>query len=155
MTARRGLALADAGTCLALYWLCIAAGRLVLSLLPSRVSVERLLLALTVFAVAALGAALAAPGSAGARIGFALTGLGFSGIFPAIVALGGRYGGDAMARTSTILIAGAAIGNIIIPWAMAAIVGRAGLDAGMGFYLAGTIAMVGFAAVLSRVRHAT
>lgn len=150
MTARRGLPLAEAGTCLALYWLSVAAGRLVLGVVPHRMREERLLVGLSLFAVAALGVALASPGAGGARLGFALTGLGFSGIFPAIMALGGRYGGAATARTTSILVAGAALGNMAIPWIMAAIVGRAGLGAGMGFYVTTASLMVALAAGLPR-----
>src|SRR5262249_7997925 len=136
LTATRGMTLPAAGTCVALYWLGLAIGRLLLGMLPAGVREERLLLALTLFATAALAAALVSAGPVAARLGFALTGFGFSGIFPASIALGGRYQPAAAARTTSVLITGAAIGNIAIPWTMSLIVGRAGLGAGMAFYAA-------------------
>ncbi len=150
MTAARGLPLAQAGTCLALYWLGLAVGRLVLGILPQRVREERLLLGLATFATVALVAGLAASDPGGARLGLALTGLGFSGIFPAAIALGGRYDPEATARMTRTLIGGAAVGNITIPWTMAVIVGRAGVGAGMGFYAAMTALMVALVARLPR-----
>jgi len=121
-----------------------------LSMLAHRFPEERLLLGLSLLALAAFCGALAAPGSVGAFVGFGLTGLGFSGIFPGVMALNGRYGPEAAARTTGTLITGAALGNIVIPWTMAAIVGRAGIGAGMGFYAAMAVVMVGLVAVLPR-----
>lgn len=150
MTAARGVTLADAGSCVALYWLGLAAGRLLLGVLPHRVREERLVLGLTLFAALALGAALWSGGPAGARVAFALTGLGFSGIFPATIALGGRYDPEATARMTRRLITGAAVGNISIPWIMAVIVGRAGVAAGMAFYAVMVVVMIGLVAALPR-----
>lgn len=134
MLSEHSVTLTYAGTVLSLYWLGMAAGRLVLTVLAHRVRDELLLIGLALLATLAATAALFAPGPVWAAVFFALTGLGFSGIFPASIALAGRcYRDDTAAVTST-LIAGAAVGGISIPWIMSAIADGFGLVAGMCFY---------------------
>lgn len=134
MVSEHHVTLTYAGTVLSLYWLGMAAGRLALTVLAHRVRDELLLIGLAASATVAGAAALLAPSPMSAAVCFALTGLGFSGIFPAAIALAGRrYPDDTAAVTST-LIAGGAIGGISIPWIMSAIADGFGLVAGMGFY---------------------
>ncbi|MBI5507026.1 MAG: MFS transporter [Deltaproteobacteria bacterium] len=134
MVSEYSVTLTYAGTVLSFYWLGMAAGRLALTVLAHRVRDELLLIGLAACATLAGTAALLGPGPMSAAVCFALTGLGFSGIFPAAIALAGRcYPHDTAAVTSR-LIAGAAVGGICIPWIMSAIADGFGLVAGMSFY---------------------
>jgi len=141
MVSQHNVTLTYAGTVLSLYWLGMAGGRLALTVLAHRVRDDLLLIGLAAFATVAGIAALLAPGPVPAAVCFALTGLGFSGIFPAAIALAGRcYPDDTAAVTST-LIAGGAVGGISIPWIMSAIADGFGLVAGMSFYALMTAAV--------------
>ncbi len=150
MVSARQVSLSYAGNTLSLYWLGLTAGRLVLSGSAHRTSGERLLLGLTVFSSLALAAAILAGDAWLAALCFAGTGLGFSGIFPGVIALGGRLQPHRAAAVTSILITGAGIGGIVIPWTMSAIADRAGLVPGMMFYVATTAAMIALAVLVSR-----
>ena len=142
MTDVHGLDLSQAGTALSLYWLGLTGGRLALSAVAHRIRERSLLIALSAFATAAAVLGLSVPNAAAAEACFALTGLGFSGIFPTVMALGAAAGPDDVARVTSILITGAGIGGILFPWVMAAISDGAGLTAGMLLYVAGSAAMI-------------
>jgi len=127
---------------------------LVLSGVAHRISEERLILGLTLFSSLALAGSVMAGNSWLAALCFAGTGLGFSGIFPAVIALGGRLHPHRTAAVTSILIAGAGIGGIVIPWTMSAIADGVGLVAGMSFYVATAAAMVLLGAVIARATRA-
>lgn len=150
MVTIRGVALTYAGNALSVYWLGLAAGRLMLSVFSHRVREQTLLVTLTVMAAVAVVAALIVDGPARAVLCFAATGVGFSGIFPAVIALGGRCYPHDTARVTSVMIAGAGIGGIVIPWVMSAIADGAGLVAGMGFYAAICALMVLLAVAVAR-----
>lgn len=135
MVTVRGVDLSYAGAAVSLYWMGLAAGRLVLSATSQYFSEQRLVLGLTIFAAAAFAFALVTPQPALAVVAFALTGLGFSGIFPGVIALAGRYHPDNVAGITSAVVTGAALGGITIPWVMSAVADGFGLVAGMGFYL--------------------
>jgi fucose permease len=130
----RGVTLTYAGNALSVYWLGLAAGRLVLSMLSHRIREETLLVGLSLGATVALSSALIVAPPLGAVICAGLTGLAFSGIFPAVIALGGRSHPHDTAGVTSVMIAGAGLGGIIIPWTMSAVAEAAGLVAGMGVY---------------------
>jgi fucose permease len=150
MVTVREVGLTYAGNALSLYWLGLAAGRLVLSALSHHVREQTLLVMLSVMAAVAVPAALAVEAPAQAVMCFAATGLGFSGIFPSVIALGGRYHPHDTARATSVMIAGAGVGGIVIPWAMSAIADGAGLSAGMAFYAAICVVMALLAVGLAR-----
>jgi FHS family glucose/mannose:H+ symporter-like MFS transporter len=134
MMSRHGVALTTAGNVLSLYWLGLTAGRLALSFLAHRTSDERLLVGLTLFASAAVLVAVLSDSPLLSAIGFTATGLGFSGIFPGIIALGGRLHPHSAARATSALVAGAGIGQITLPWCMSLLADVAGLNTGMTMY---------------------
>lgn len=142
MTDVHGLDLSRAGTALSLYWLGLTGGRLALSAVSHRFRERSLLIGLSAFATAAAALALSIQSTAAAEVCFALTGLGFSGIFPTVMALGAAAGPHDVARVTSVLITGAGIGGIVFPWLMAAISDGAGLTAGMLLYVAGSAAMI-------------
>lgn len=146
----RGVTLTYAGNALSVYWLGLAAGRLGLSVWSHHAREQTLLLALTVFAAIAAVAALIVETPSRAVLCFAATGVGFSGIFPAVIALGGRYHPYDTARVTSVMIAGAGIGGIVIPWVMSAIADGVGLVAGMGFYAGICTVMALLAVVVTR-----
>lgn len=134
MVTVRDVSLTYAGNALSMYWLGLAAGRLALSVLSHRVREEMLLVALTALAAFGMCAALFVQRPFAVVISAALTGLGFSGIFPAVIALGGRSHPHDTAGVTSVMIAGAGLGGILIPWTMSAVADAAGLVAGMAVY---------------------
>lgn len=142
MVSVRGVTLTYAGNALSVYWLGLSGGRLVLSVLSHRVREEVLLVGLTSLAAAAMCAALFVERPVEVVSCAALTGLGFSGIFPAVIALGGRSHPHDTAGVTSVMIAGAGVGGILIPWTMSAVADAAGLVAGMAVYAALCAVMV-------------
>lgn len=142
MVTVREVTLTYAGNALSVYWLGLAGGRLVLSILSHRVREDILLVALTVVSAVAMCTALFVGQPMGVVVCAAFTGLGFSGIFPAVIALGGRSHPHDTAGVTGVMIAGAGLGGIVIPWTMSAIADAAGLVAGMAVYAALCVVMV-------------
>jgi fucose permease len=151
----RGVDLSYAGTTVSLYWMGLAAGRLILSATSQYFSEERLILGLTIWAAAAFAFGLATQQPALAVGAFALTGLGFSGIFPGVVALAGRYHPQNVAGITSVVVTGAGLGAIIIPWVMSAVADGFGLVAGMGFYLVMCGLMIVLAVAINALRPPT
>ena len=151
MVTERGVNLTYAGNSLSLYWLALASGRLVLSFPSLHVRQQRLLVGLPVVATAALTAALLVHAPWICAVCFAATGLGFSGIFPAVIALGGQHHPHDVAGATSVVVAGAALGGIVFPWTMSAIADAVGLTAGMGFYASLCAAMVVLAIIVDRM----
>jgi fucose permease len=149
MVSQRRVTLTYAGNTLSLYWMGLAAGRLALSWLSHRFGEGRLLVGLTLVAAVALPAALLAPTAGLAAVGFAVTGAGFSGIFPIVIAIGGRHHPHDVAGITSVMITGAGIGGIVVPWAMSAIADLAGVGAGMAFYAVMGGSMVALAALIA------
>ncbi len=148
LVSTHAMPLAAAGNVLSAYWFALAVGRLLLSavrLEEGAIVEERRLVVLSAMATAALLVATTSDRMWLSAAGFCLTGLGFSGIFPGVVALGGRYQPDAVASATSTLITGAGLGNIVIPWAMSAVAEGAGLHAGMYLYAAMSAAMLAIA----------
>jgi fucose permease len=142
MVSVRQVTLIYAGNALSVYWLGLAVGRLVLSVLSHRIREELLLVLLTLVATIAMCGALMVERPLGVVICAAFTGLGFSGIFPAVIALGGRSHPHDTAGVTSVMIAGAGLGGILIPWSMSAVADAAGLMAGMSVYAALCAVMV-------------
>jgi fucose permease len=134
MVTVREVTLTYAGNALSVYWLGLAAGRLVLSMLSHRIREETLLVGLTLSASVAWCSALIVAAPVGSVICAGFTGLAFSGIFPAIIALGGRSHPHDTAGVTSVMIAGAGLGGIVIPWTMSAVADAAGLVPGMAVY---------------------
>ncbi len=150
MVTVRHVELTYAGITLSLYWLSLAAGRLALSVLSHRVTQEKLLVVLSLVSLAGTAGALIVGSPGGAAASFAITGAGLSGIFPGVIALGGRYYPNDVARVTGYLVTGAGVGNIAIPWLMSAIADARGLVAGMTFYAVMCALMAILAALVAR-----
>ncbi len=153
LVAEHEVSLAAAGGVLSAYWFGLAAGRLLLSVVPlrsARLGEEGLLVLLSAAASAALLVAVTSTSFVASAVAFTLTGLGFSGIFPGVVALGGRYQPQAVAAATSVVITGAGLGNIVIPWVMSAVADYAGVAAGMYVYAAMSIALLVLAIMVQR-----
>ena len=144
-----------AGTTVSLYWMGLAVGRLILSATSQYFGEARLVLGLTIWAAAAFAFGLVAQHPALAVAAFAVTGLGFSGIFPGVIALAGRYHPQNVAGITSVVVTGAGLGAIIIPWVMSAVADGFGLVAGMGFYLLMCGLMIVFAVAINALGPAT
>jgi fucose permease len=151
----RGADLSYAGTTVSLYWMGLAAGRLILSVTSQHFNEERLLLGLAIWASAAFAFGLVTAHPALAVAAFLTTGLGFSGIFPGVVALAGRYHPENVAGITSVVVTGGGLGGIVIPWVMSAVADGFGLVAGMGVYLLMCGLMIVLAVAINALKPAT
>jgi fucose permease len=116
-------------------WIGMMAGRAMLSVLWRSGAQEKLLLALSLFCVAALLVFLALRGVLPALATVAALGLGYSGIYPVIMTLAGRAFRSSAAVG--IVTTAAGIGSFSLPFLLAGISQGAGLRA--GFLLLGVL----------------
>lgn len=154
MVSVRGASLTEGGNALSAYWFGLALGRLLLTFVPRRGGDEALLIGLAMLSTIGLVAALWFESSAAVTLALTVTGFGFSGIFPGVVALGGRYQPHDVAGATSAIITGAGAGGIVIPWLMAAVAESAGLTVGMSFYagMCGVMALLTMAVLKLRPR---
>jgi FHS family glucose/mannose:H+ symporter-like MFS transporter len=146
----RGAALEAAGSAVAVYWFGLTLGRVALAGLAHRTPPERLVQRATLAATVLLAAALSAPSAEAATVGFAATGLALAGIFPGLIAIGGRWYPHEPARIASRLLIGAGAGSIVVPWAMSAVADRIGVAGGMRCYVAAALAMSVLATAVRR-----
>lgn len=155
MVAEQGVSLPFAGNTLSSYWLGLALGRFVLAFVAHRIDEAILVLVLSIAAAAALAVAVTSGDPWISAAAFTAAGLGYSGIFPGVIALGGRHHPENPAAITSILIAGAGIGGILVPWLMSAIADAFSVTAGMAFYVAMTVLMAVFAVAYRAHRSAS
>lgn len=129
-----GVPLSAAGTGLALYWAGLTGGRLVLGLVAPAHGQVRILVVFSAAAAVTSAAALLAPDASVFVACTALLGATLAGIFPGILAVAGRWSPHALPAVTGILLAGAGSGQILFPWAMAAVAEHIGLVRAMWFY---------------------
>lgn len=153
LTSVRGVAIAEAGNILALYWLGLTALRLVLTFVAHYARDEHLIVAMAAIATVALAVALIVSTQALSTLAFVVMGMGLSGIFPTVIAVGGRRHPHDVTYVTSIMIAGAGTGGILIPWLMSALADRTSIQAGMLFYLAMSLLMLALTVVLARLER--
>lgn len=146
MVSERAVSLPFAGNALSSYWLGLSAGRLALIFLAHRIGDSVLVVGSAALSTAALALAVLAPGPWLAAAAFTVAGLGYSGIFPAVIAMGGRLQPENTAAITSVLIAGAGVGGIVVPWVMSAVSDGLSVTVGMAFYAAMTGVMTALAA---------
>lgn len=130
------------------FFLFLAGGRLITAHLSKSMSVERLLLVLSSLSLAC-AAVIPFVQTVPVLVFSCLLGLGFSGIFPLGIALGGRAApGSAWAMGA--LVAFGAIGAMISPPLMGTIADHSGLSAAMLVIPAGCLLLVAFVLALPR-----
>jgi fucose permease len=111
-----------------LFWSGLLAGRLAISLAYHGTRQERVVLGLTVLAAASLVAALALRRPELVAAGIFLTGLGFSGLYPLVIAMVGTHfrTGVALGAAAT----GGGIGSFTFPFVIAVLAQGLGIRAG-------------------------
>ena len=150
MVRARGASLPAAGWAVALYWLGLTAGRVALTALGHHASPERLVQVATLAASAALAATLSLSSTVASTAGFAVTGFALAGIFPGLMAVGGRWFPHEPARIASRLLIGAGAGGIVLPWAMSAVADQAGVAGGMRCYVVAALALAMLATAVRR-----
>ncbi|HEU0242927.1 MAG TPA: MFS transporter [Candidatus Limnocylindrales bacterium] len=142
--------LALAATALTLFWVSLAASRLVVARFGHHVPPEALGLAGFLVAAFALVAAVVVPSTAGSIALFALTGFVLGPVYPGIILVGGRISLVHKDAVTSLLASAGVAGAVIYPPLMGAI----SLDAGLGVAIAGAgllcAAGAGFLAITVR-----
>lgn len=146
-TQELGSSLWQAGWGLSLYWGGLTIGRLLLGLGAPAAPSTRLVTSLALASTVSSTAMLVSSEATLYVLFAALTGAAFSGIFPGILALAGRERGADPKGVTSLLLASAAGGQIVFPWAMGALAKELGLSVAMWLYPALCLGL--FAAVTS------
>ncbi len=133
------------------YWAVAIAGRTASAKLQAWAGKERLVIGSAVLAVAGCATLVAAAGwLPGLVAGAWLTALGFSAIFPTVLAIAGdryqRFAGTVFGLLFTV----GNVGSLSFPWALGHISQSAGLRAGMLVPLAGTVLVAACAVAAAR-----
>jgi len=127
-----------------IFWIGLLLGRLGTSIIyrGSRPEIVALGLASTCTVSLIFALLMKTPVIAG--IGFCIAGLGYSAIYPLIMALVGRHFTTAQGAAVGFAATGGGIGSFVFPFIMAAISNALGIRKGFFFYIALNILMVGF-----------
>jgi len=130
-----GPAVASSGV--SLYWLGLIAGRMTGGRLAHRIAARELtILAGAVSAAALVGLILAPMWHVMAAVMIFLIGFGYGPVFPNMVAIGAARFPSQVGRMSSIIIAGGALGGVVVPWligiAMATATPRASMEYALG-----------------------
>ncbi len=143
--------IAVAAFTVSLFWAGLFVGRLGVSFAYRGTRQELILLGLSAFSAAALGVFLLLHSMVAAGIFVFLTGLGYSAIYPLVMALVGKHfkSGVAVGTAST----GGGIGSFTFPFVIAVLFEVVGLRGGFGIYIIINILLVGISlAIIRRIR---
>ncbi|HVO38453.1 MAG TPA: MFS transporter [Spirochaetia bacterium] len=116
-----------------IFWIGLLAGRLTLSVAYQGSRQEYIVLGLALLSAAALGVILLVTSTSAVAFGVFLTGLGFSGIYPLLLVVVGRYHRSGMAVGT--VTTGGGVGSFTFPFLMAVLAQRLGMRGGFWFYL--------------------
>jgi fucose permease len=148
-TEGRAMAATTAGLWVSVFWGGLAAGRLLFGLAGARAAVERLLFACTLAVALGAGLIWLRLGSAPSLAGVALAGIACGPIFPSLVATTrARLGAPHAANAIGFQVAGAAIGQSLLPAALGALVRSRGIEIVPLALFAAALGLVGIYAVL-------
>lgn len=123
-----------------LFWVGLLAGRLIVSAGYRHHRQEPLLLGLTLLALGALVLALLCADAWLAAGLFLLSGLGFSAVYPVVMALVGRHFQHEQSLAIGLVSTAGGIGSLVFPFAMAAIAERYSMA--RGFWAAAFVALL-------------
>ncbi len=135
-----------------IFWIGLLTGRLGTSLFYKGSRPELVALCLATTCTVSLIFALLAKSPFIAGIGFCISGLGYSAIYPLIMALVGRYFSYAQGAAVGFAATGGGIGSFVFPFIMSAIAQAFGIHNGFFFYIALNILMVGL--ILAIIKQA-
>ena len=140
---------ADVGALMvSIFWVGLLIGRLGTSIIYHGARPEAVALGLAFTCTVSLIFALLMKTPVIAGIGFCLAGLGYSAIYPLIMALVGRHFSTAQGAAVGFAATGGGIGSFVFPFIMAAISNTFGIRKGFFFYIALNILMVGFSIII-------
>ena len=125
-----------------IFWIGLLAGRLGASFFYKGSRPEIVALGLAIICTVSLTFALFMKSPIIAGICFCLAGLGYSAIYPLIMALVGRYFSHAQGAAVGFAATGGGIGSFVFPFIMSAIAQAFGIHKGFFFYIALNIVMV-------------
>jgi fucose permease len=117
-----------------IFWIGLLIGRLGLSGYGGQRQAE-LILALAVICTLGLTFAILMSGPWLAGVGFFISGLGFSAIYPLVVALVGKHLKNGQGAAIGFVATGGGVGSFAFPFFMAAISDRFGIQRGFFFYI--------------------
>lgn len=133
-TLAHGGSLVTAGHGLAIYWGGLTVGRFLLALWAPGHSSVPFVAALGATAALTASLALVAQGASTFVFFAGVLGVALAGIFPGILALAARWYPGQVATVTGMLLAGAGVGQMLFPWAMALIAERLGVPRAMWVY---------------------
>lgn len=131
-----------------IFWTGILIGRLSISLFYHGYRQAELLLGLSCLALISLILSLSMGRGTMAGLGFFISGLGYSAIYPVVMALVGEHFRRGQSVALGIVSTGGGIGSFSFPFIMAAIANSFGIQNGFWFYSVTTLGMAGAAAVV-------
>jgi len=129
----RGTATSMGAFAVSIFWIGLLAGRFTLSVAYQGSRQEYIVFGLALLSAAALGVILLVTSTWAVAFGVFLTGLGFSGIYPLLLVVVGRYYRSGMAVGT--VTTGGGIGSFTFPFLMAVLAERLGMRGGFWFYL--------------------
>ena len=129
----RGFSIALASASLSLFFACLAAGRLFSSYVITKLEDAAFLLGLFFLVFVFLLISVLVPGKWAVPF-FALCGLSFSGIFPCLLALGGKLFQEKPGSAMGLIATGAGLGAMVVPWLMSAVAQAFNLQVGFLFF---------------------
>jgi fucose permease len=124
-----------ASSLLANFWLAMTLGRVACAALGKKMGERNLLALLAVLSCATYMLFLMAPSPALAGAGLVGTGLMFSGVFPALLAIGGNAWPRATGTITGMAMTFSGIGFMVAPWLIGVIATGYSLTAGMGMLI--------------------
>ncbi len=138
-----------AGVLVSVFWVGLLAGRVGVSALYHGQRQGRLLLGMGVTSTAAMVALAFTPSVAGVAVAVFVAGLGFSAIYPVIMALLGRHLHTGQSLAVAMASTGGGIGAFVFPFTMTAVFDQIGIQRGFGLYagLTGVMLVLVIAAV--------
>jgi fucose permease len=141
-----------ASVAVSVYWAGLIAGRLLGGRLAHHIPARRLAAlgsAISTLSLIALIASPSVPLSVFPLV--ALIGFGYGPVFPSMIAIGAERFPSRVASMTSVVAGGAAIGGVLLPWAMGLALVSSGRGASIGLALAATIVMLAVIGVLDRV----
>ncbi len=141
-----------ASAAVSVYWAGLIAGRLSGGRMAHHISARRLAaLGSTISAICLIGfiVAPAAPLIAFALV--ALVGFGYGPVFPSMIAIGAAHFPSRVASMTSVVAGGAALGGVLLPWAMGVALESAGRGASIALAFIATLTMVAAIAALGGV----
>jgi len=130
------------------FWFGVLVGRLSVSLGYRGYRQAELLLFLSTVSLLSLLASLMLKAQVTAAFGFLMTGLGYSAIYPVIMAIVGENFKRGQSVAIGIVSTGGGLGSFSFPFIMAAIANSYGIRSGLWFYVATTLGIVIGAAIV-------